>query len=148
MILAIVNNDVVTAVIMTQDDSSYGQYAQNAQAAIDVTNLTPWPQVGWIFTGNQLLPPSVSSSGKITKLAMLQRFTVPERLATLTYVEANPSSVPAILMQNIMVATYVDLNRADTQAGINYLVYAGLITQDRAVQILTTAPSALEIYTG
>lgn len=148
MILAIVNNNLVTSVVMISDESLYPQYAQGAQAAIDVTNMTPWPQVGWVFNGNSLAPPSIQSSGKITKLAMLQRFTVPERIGILTYVGANPASVPAILMQNIMVATYVDLTRADTQAGINYLVLAGLITQDRAVQILTTAPTALEMYTG
>ena len=149
MILAIVNNDIVQAIVTITDDSQYNNYAQNSQAAIDITNMLPQPGVGWLFTGNGLTPPADSQTPtKITKLAMLQRFTVPERLAILTYVNANPASVPAVLMQNIIVATYVDLGRADTQAGISYLVSFGLITSDRANAILTTPPTASELYTG
>ena len=150
MILAIVNNNVVTSVVTIPDDGvSFVPYAQSCQIAIDVTNINPTPQVGWIFNGGHLInnAPPVNPM-LITKLAMLQRLTVPERLGILTYVANNPSSVPAILMQNIMVAIYVDLNRPDTQAGINYLVNFGLLTSDRATQILTTAPTALEIYQG
>jgi hypothetical protein len=108
--------------------------------------MFPAPQLGWTLQNNVLVGPN--AGWLITKLAMLQRFTVPERLAILTYVQANPSSVPAILMQNIIVATFVDLTRSDTIAGLNYLVSFGLITSDRVTQILTTVPTKLEIYLG
>ena len=150
MILAVVNNNVVTSVVTIPDDGvSFIPYAQSNQIAIDITNANPQPQVGWIFNGGQLISnvPPVNPL-LITKLAMLQRFTVPERLGILNYVTQNPVSVPAILMQNIMATTYVDLNRADTQAGIEYLVTFGLLTSDRATQILTTPPTAYEIYQG
>ena len=150
MILAIVNNNTVTSVVTIPDDGvSFIPYAQTCQIAIDITNMNPQPQVGWIFNGGHLinnLPPTVPMI--ITKLAMLQRFTVSERLGILAYVNANPASIPAVLLQNILVTTYVDLNRADTQAGISYLVNFGLLTSDRANQILTTPPTAYETYQG
>jgi hypothetical protein len=150
MILAIVNNNTVTSVVTIPDDGvSYIPYAQTCQIAIDITSLNPQPQVGWIFNGGHLInnAPPVNPM-LITKLAMLQRFTVPERLGILAYVDANPASIPAVLLQNILVTTYVDLNRPDTQAGINYLVNFGLLTTDRAHQILTTPPTAYETYQG
>jgi hypothetical protein len=150
MILAIVNNNAVTSVVTIPDDgTSFIPYAQTCQIAIDITTMNPQPQIGWIFNGGHLISniPPVSPM-LITKLAMLQRLTVPERLGILNYVNANPASIPAILMQNIMVATFVDLHRPDTQAGINYLVNFGLLTADRANQILTTPPTALETYQG
>ena len=146
MLCALVDDNVVVK-IEDLDDINYKIAAHLYQAAIDISEMEPQPQVGWTFDGANLVSNGLSSM-IITKLAMLQRFTVPERIAILTYVNSNPASVPAILMQNIMVATFVDLTRPDTQAGINYLVSFGLITSGRATAILTTPPTAIEIYKG
>lgn len=144
MILALIRNGVVAQVVTANSDEEVNAYSVSADAAIDITNMNPQPVVGWLFDGVRLTGPAVSM--KITKLAMLQRFTVPERLGILTYVNANPASVPALLVQNIMVATFVDLLRPDTIAGINYLVSFGLLTSDRPAVILTTPPTQLENY--
>ena len=124
------------------------------QNLIDLSGFTPEPQVGWFFENNQFRNPAdntipgVARDMRITKLGMLQRFTLPERLGILDYVRLNPISVPAVLLQNIQVATFVDLNRADTQAGISYLAQLNLITSSRATEILTTPLSDLEIFKG
>ena len=151
MILAVVNNNAVSAIISIPDGGSTSMpYPQAYQVAVDVTNMNPMPHIGWTLTSDGRLvdPNPVDSSMWITKLAMLQRFTVPERLALLNYIGANPVSVPAILLQNIMATTYVDLRRTDTISGIDYLITLNLLTSDRANQILTTPPTNYELYKG
>lgn len=146
MILAIVNDFVVTQVI-TIDDSQYGDYAQNAQAAIQIDDLIPQPDVGWIFNGSTLSPgPNSVVSMKITKLALRERFTFNELIAMQT--AAATSVTLQVLQDNLSVSTYIDLSRTDTIQGIEMLVQMGIITQDRATQILTTVPTATELYQG
>lgn len=137
-------NEVVG--IVSLEESQIADFSKTFAQVIDITDQQPMPQIGWSFDGQSIV--GTSPSKKITKLAMLQRLTVPERLGILTYVGANPASVPAMLLQNIMVTTFVDLSRADTQAGIQVLVQLGLLTQDRATTILTSPVSAAEAYNG
>ena len=148
MICACVDEtNTVVAVQTISDDPEAMAYAKlSAQYpyVIDIGDLFPQPAVGWTLQGNTLVGPPTGT--RITKLAMLQRFTVPERIAILSYIQSNPASVPAILLQNISVATYVDLSRADTIAGINYLVSFSLITSARATAILTTPITPIEAY--
>ena len=148
--IAIVNDFMVTQ-ILTVDDSQYQQYANSCQVAIDITNITPQPQVGWSFDGTNLNPPSgYTQSMQITKLAFRERFTTAELLGILS--AASGSTTEAfmlqLMMQNQSLATFIDLSRSDTIAGVEYLVSQGLITQNRANQILTTTPSPIEIYKG
>lgn len=149
MIIAVVNNNVVTEITPDVDPSLYGQYAQNAQAAIDVTAMNPQPQVGWTFNGNTLIPSGVVS-WKITDLAFLERFTMAEQMA-IKAAEIGSGTV-ALTLQVLQgyanAATYVDLSRIDTQTEIGALVSLGLLTQARATQILTTPPTAIELYQG
>lgn len=113
---------------------------------IDVTDYSPLPQIGWSFDGQSVV--GTSASKKITKLAMNQRFTVTEMLGLLTYVGANPASIVALLLQRLQIATFVDLSRSDTQAGVGVLVSYGLLTQQRATEILTGPVTVLEAYTA
>ena len=53
-----------------------------------------------------------------------------------------------MMMQNQSLATYIDLTRTDTIAGVEFLVSEGLLTSTRANQILTNPPSSTEIYKG
>jgi hypothetical protein len=140
---AIVQDNTVTA-ILTLEESQVHELCKIFNAVICVDNMSPQPKLGWLFDGNRLY--SSTSTRRITKLAMLQRFTVPERLAILNYMSANPSSIPSMLIQNIQVATFVDLDRSDTAGGVYALVSLGLITLDRATQILTSAITAIEEY--
>lgn len=147
MILAIVNDYLVTQITADIDPSLYGQYAQNAQAAIDVTSTVPQPQVGWTFTGSILIPPAgFVQSWKITNLAMRERFTTSELLTLYTAMSTNP--MLQVMKDNQMAATYIDLTRSDTIAGVEYLVSLGIITSARATVILTTPPIATELYQG
>jgi hypothetical protein len=148
MLLAIVNDDIVTNIVTILDESFYSQHAQSAQAAVDITNLTPQPQVGWAFNGSILTPPAnyTSPIKTITKLAFRQRFTFTELMAIET---ASQTSVALrVLKDNLNVATFIDLSRTDTIQAIGMLTAAGLITSDRANIILTTPPSNSELYTG
>lgn len=145
MLVALIQNNLVTGVCdLTPDQISF--FGSVFEQIIDVSQMTPQPQIGWAFDGVNITGSSVSL--KITKLAMRQRFTTAEMLGVMTYVNANPASVVAMLMGNLQVATYVDLSRSDTQAGIEYLVSVSLLTQLRATAILTTVPTPYELYTG
>lgn len=113
-------------------------YAQ----AIDITHIQPTPQIGWSFDGQSIV--GTSPSKRITRLAMRQRFTFSELLALTT---AAAASMPVkVLMDNLSVATFVDLSRPDTVGGINLLVGAGLLTSQRASEILNNPVSPAEAY--
>lgn len=146
MIVALIQNNLVYGVLQIDDPSQINLFGNIFEAVIDVTNLTPQPQIGWAFDGVNISGTNVSV--QITRLAMRQRFTTAELLGIMTYVNTNPASVVAILMQNLQVATFVDLARSDTQAGIGYLASLSLITSARATAILTTVPTAQELYEG
>jgi hypothetical protein len=145
MLCALIQNSLVIGVCdFTEQQIQF--FAPQFEQVIDVSNLITTPQIGWAFDGQNISGTNVST--KITRLAIRQRFTVTELLTVMTYVNANPASIVAMLMQNLNVATYVDLARPDTQAGIQMLVSLGLLTQLRATAILTTTPIAQELYQG
>lgn len=154
MNVAYIKNDKVVLVVSVDSIDELLPLDVQYQNLVDLSQFSPEPKIGWIFLDNSFINPEDNSSPgvarnmKITKLAMLQRLTLQERLGLLTYIQANPISVPAILLQNIQVATFVDLNRVDTQTGIAYLTQLGLLTSERASQILTTPPSDTEVYKG
>lgn len=94
---------------------------------------------------------------RITKLAFRDRFAQAEQVA----IEIAALDVPSASMQqrtmsaalraqqdNVLAATYIDLMRADTRAGVQALEDAGLIATGRAAQILDTLPIAEELYRG
>lgn len=144
---ALISGDnVVSGIVQLEDESKLecltGIYAQ----VVDITNAQPMAQLGWSFDGQSVV--GTSQSMKITKLAMNQRFTVTEMLGLLTYVNTNPTSIVALLLQRLQIAQFVDLSRSDTQAGVGVLVQLGLLTSERANVILTTAPTLLEVYQG
>jgi hypothetical protein len=69
-------------------------------------------------------------------------------LGILNYVGTNPSSLVALLMQRLGLATFIDLSRSDTQAGIGALAAFGLLTSARVTEIISTPPTATEHWTG
>lgn len=147
--VAIVEEWVVTQVIDI-DDSQYQQYSMGVQAVIDVTNIFPQPQVGWGWTGNQFISNGAVASWKITKLAFNERFQ-PSELVGIIEAAAQQNTAGytlTMMLQRQALATYIDLSRSDTIAGVEALVTFGLLSAERANQILTTPPSAIEIYQG
>jgi hypothetical protein len=157
MIVAIVDNNTVTNVISITDPSvdggaAYQVAAQGHQLAIDITDLTPQPVVGWILQGSQLVNATGQpTSWLITKLAFMERFSAINVLGQI-YQFANNGTLTGYEVQAYLnmvnAATYIDLSRSDTIADVNILVELGLVTSAQATQVLTTPPTALELYQG
>jgi hypothetical protein len=141
MIVAIVNDNVVTEVkTVSEEEYSY----LKCQLAIDVTTQNPQPQVGWTFNGTELV--GVATSMIITRLAMRSRFTVTELMAVYTASQSNVFF--KVLLDNLSVATFIDLSRPDTIQGMNSLWQYGVISKERINEILTKKPTAEEAYKG
>lgn len=118
---------------------------------MDLSQFSPEPSYGWEFKDNKFTNPDtnevagVAINKKITKLALLNRFTSME-LAI--YETALASSIPLkILDKKLFAASFVDLERPDTIAGISALV-PSILTAERAHSILTDIPTDIEIYRG
>lgn len=89
--------------------------------------------------------PTVTQT-KITKLAFKQRMTQAERIAIR---EAAKTNGMVYDFQDLLdSATYVDLTRQDTIAGVNQLEEAGLLGAGRANEILTAPVQPEEAYKG
>lgn len=74
----------------------------------------------------------------VTKLAFRQRFSAVER-ATITYAARQAGAEAAGIqsyLDDVQAATYIDLDRADTRAGVEYLEAATLLASGRAAEIL------------
>lgn len=94
---------------------------------------------------------------KITKLAFRNRFTRAEKASLEMAALDNPSAniqqrqLAAALrvdMEDQAQATYIDLDRPDTRAGVQQLESLGLLGSGRALIILDTPPTEVEIYRG
>lgn len=81
----------------------------------------------------------------VTQLAFGRRFTRPERVALELAALDDPSApMPQrqqaadlrVYLADVAAARYIDLDRADTRAGVQALEAAGLLASGRAVQIL------------
>lgn len=87
---------------------------------------------------------------RITKLAFRSRFTSAER-AAITYAAKQATQQGAAVqsyLDDTQAATFIDLNRPDTRAGVQALEGAGLIAGGRAAQILDTEIQPLEVFNG
>ena len=109
----------------------------DAPADLDVTRLGEYSFADGVLT----LPPS----RRITRLAFRNRFTTAEKVALEIAALDNPAApMPAraqaaALRANqadLSAATYVDLDRPDTRAGVQILEAAGLLAAGRALVIL------------
>jgi hypothetical protein len=149
MIVALISDNVVSSIVTVESDEEFQVKTHGYSNAIDITDANPQPVVGWVFDGNHLSPgpgQGATATRKITKLGLRQRFTFSE-LCALT-AAAQTTTPVAALLGNLSVATYVDLNRADTAGGIGLLVSIGLLTPERATAILTAPIQELEKYKG
>lgn len=150
MILALIVDNVVASIATVSTEEEIQALGRQYALTIDITNANPQPTVGWVFDGNQLvLGPgmaAIAATRKITKLGLRRRLTFTELCA----LESASATIPAVaaLKGNLTVANYVDLNRADTLAGIGMLVSLGLVTSDRAAAILGAAITEEERYRG
>lgn len=102
-------------------------------------------------------PVPVPTTRHITKLAFRNRFTQAEKVAieiaaldvpTATLQQRSLAAALRASQQDLAVAQYIDLNRADTRAGVEQLEAVGLLASGRAAVILNTEPTAQEVYRG
>lgn len=94
-----------------------------------------------------------SEAGRITKLAFRNRFTTPEKVALEIASLDNPAAPMAQRQQaaalratlaDTAAATFIDLFRAETRAGVQMLEAAGLLAEGRALEILDAPVTAEE----
>lgn len=52
-LFALINNQVVTNVI-SFEDSEFQEYAKQNDMVLDINDLSPQPQIGWVLNGNRL----------------------------------------------------------------------------------------------
>lgn len=141
-VLAILNGNTVANVII-------GELADHPGAQ-DVTDLNPRPGPGWARTGaGSYAPPAPTApepepslGTRITKLAFRQRLTDPVLVAIELASAHDPAATPQqkqlaatlrVMLENVRVATFIDLARPDTRAGVQQLQDAGLVPSAAAV---------------
>lgn len=149
-LLAVISNGLVANVIVGE--------ATDYPDAIDVTDLSPRPAPGWTFDGDEFAPPADPPAPfygtRVTKLAFCQRLTDPVLVAIEIASIHNPAASPAqqqlaaqlrVMQANVQVATFIDLARQDTRAGVQALEAAGLLPVGGAATVLDAPVQAHEV---
>jgi hypothetical protein len=107
-----------------------------------------------VFSAPGALP---RADRRITKLAFRNRFTQAEKITIELAALDNPAaSMPArqqaaalrASLKDQENASYIDLDRADTRAGVQGLETAGILASGRALQILDAPIQDVERYKG
>ena len=134
---AIINDHIVGTVIDADKNTTI------LSNMIRIDQLDPVPGIGWkyndgIFTYAEApIPPSPP----MTKYQFRSRFTLAELVAmdnfasssTLTDVQKATLNT---ITKNFDLADNIDITNSATIQGVEYLVSAGILTQDRATEIL------------
>lgn len=132
----------VVGKVQIESDAQFEALSRVFPLIVDVTDYVPTPDIGWSFDGQKIV--GISQSMKITRLAMRQRFTIEEMLGIMN--ASSSDLVVKYLMDNLSVATFIDLSSPETQIGLQSLVEKNLLSQERAERILATPPSIYEQY--
>lgn len=107
--------------------------------------------IGWI-DGEPSAPPSLGS--KITKLAFRQRIGAANLVAIELASIHNPAGTPQeqqlaatlrVMLEDVRIATFIDLARPDTRAGVQQLEAVGLLPPGKAAEILDTPVNDVEV---
>lgn len=108
-------------------------------------------------SGEFAAPDAPAATRWITVLAFRQRFTQSEKIAleiaqldnpAATMQERGQAAALRVLLADVAVATYIDLDRADTREGVEALEAATLLGVGRAAEILDDEIQAHERYRG
>ena len=133
-------------------DSDSKQVAP-AQSTSDIDYVS---YIQWVSAGNSPKEVSVpvQQSKKITKLAFRNRFTTAEKIAlemaslddvTASMAIRQQKAALRVYLKDLDNASFVDLDRADTIAGVNSLATMGLLTNERASEILNAPIQGSEV---
>ena len=108
-------------------------------------NFTGYEWVDLPYQAPAPAPPPVPEPQRITRLAFRNRFTTAEKVALEIAALDNPAAAMPARAQaaalrasqaDLAAATFVDLQRADTRAGVQMLEAAGLLAAGRVLEIL------------
>lgn len=142
---ALINNGIVLNVI--DSDAEFAATIQGYEHVIASEDA----QVGWSYDGNTLSAPTVPpapepvADARVTRLAFRNRFTQPEKVALELAALDDPSAAMAqrqqaaalrVYLADVDAATFIDLSRPDTMAGVQALEAMSLIAAGRADEIL------------
>lgn len=142
--------------IVTRKSDGAEVYRYAADAPVEWAD---WPFATHDHTEDVPAPPDpvVTGPRHITKLAFRQRFTQAEKVA----IEIAALDIPTATMQaraqaaalrasqaDVLAATFIDLDRADTRAGVVALEQAGILAAGRALEILDAPIQAHEVWNG
>ena len=104
--------------------------------AIELQTYDP-TLIGKIWDGTNFVEDtSVAYSNIHTKLKFRSKFTITELATIYQKIDAGDLTLK-VIMDNFNVAEFVDIADQRTIDAINYLVYVGAITPERATEILT-----------
>jgi len=151
MICAGIKDNKVKAVIQIDSDEEYFSFISHFQNLIDISEQVPQPKVGWIVKGNHVVDREDSAiPSRITKLAFRSRFTAAEKAGMEAFAAQSNAYAYALraAMGDQRDATFIDLSRQDTIGGVNQLVAMGLLTSQRASEILNNPVLEIEVYSG
>lgn len=71
---ALVNNLIVTGIIDI-DEENYTEYTKSNHMVVDISDITPQPQLNWILNGNTLCLPDGTSNLEQLEFELAQRKT-------------------------------------------------------------------------
>ena len=141
-VVAIIENGIVANVIV----------ADEWPGGVRIEHLDPRPGIGWAYDGQTFTappaPPPEPETPRprhITRLAFLQRITMPEHVAIELASIHDPASdqqtqVRAAtlrkMLQLVNAANWIDLDRPDTRGMVQQIEAMGLLAVGRALEIL------------
>lgn len=138
---ALIKNGLVEQVIVSD-----AEFAQSIARKWDaVTPAIDGCAIGWAWDGEAFTPPApppapepTTEPRHITRLAFLNRFTDAEAIS-IDLASIGATEQEAGLrryMNKVNAATFIDLARPDTRAGVQALEAGGVLAAGRAAEIL------------
>jgi hypothetical protein len=133
------DNTVINVVLCDE------QYTYEFPGYIRVDNLKPEPGIGWTYSNGTFTPPPPTTPPPVTVFTKFQfrsKFTLPELLSIDNsgfnpVLDATTKATLNTIQKNFDAAENIDITNPATIQGIQYLVSVGLLTTERATEILT-----------
>jgi hypothetical protein len=152
MKVAIVLEKNVTQILDVENEEAVQELMKKFPVVVELSEYDPEPKIGWEWNGSKLFDPSglLTASLKITRLAFRNRFTQTERATLYGLAAQNNATGYAFrdYLDSVNAATFIDLSRADTKASVNLLATMGVLSAQRASDILTKPIEDQEKYKG
>jgi hypothetical protein len=130
------------------DAALYAEWVETSNPKADYyTPIADPPGPDWYYDGSAWVQYPPPPPPPLTRLGFMSRFTDAEligiEVARMTAPDVTQRATLTVLKESWMAATEVDVTDPRTQQGVGLLVQAGLLTAERAAQVLAN-PSPLE----